>query len=81
MNEEVAVKESYSWNSSLMNRVQFWAVLLMALGAYYLFFRAPAANEKQLAFRIAIFATGTVGFVTIQIIRFSRNRTSGPDRE
>ena len=61
-----------------LERLSFFFLFRWVFGAYLLFWKGPAANSAQQAFRIAVFAVGLVGTLTIWGIKAARgNRSEG----
>ena len=57
-----------------LNALTFPLLFTWFFGGYLLFFKGPAANEKQQAFRIAVFAIGMVGSLIVLVLKAARDR-------
>jgi hypothetical protein len=58
----------------VLDHLRFPFMFMWFFGAYLLYFKGPAANGKQLAFRIAVFGIGLVGSTVVFAIQAARNR-------
>ena len=62
-----------------LERLSFFFLFSWVFGAYLLFWKGPAANGAQQAFRIAVFGVGLVGTLIIWGVKAARdNRRQGP---
>ena len=52
-----------------LDRLGSFFLMLLCLGAFYLFFRGPANNGAQLAFRIGLFVVGGIGMLVVGILK------------
>jgi hypothetical protein len=55
-----------------LDKLAFPFVFTAGFGTYLLFFKGPAANGAQLAFRIGLFAVGMVGSLIIFVFKAMR---------
>jgi hypothetical protein len=58
---------------SSLESLQLGFMIVSAIGAFF-YFRGPAQNDAQLAFRIGVIAVGFIGLLIVSIIRLTRKR-------
>ena len=61
-----------------LDALSFPLLFTWVFGAYLLFFKAPAVNGKQQAFRVALFGVGLVGSLLVFGLKAARSRRRGP---
>jgi hypothetical protein len=68
----VAVVSPARRNRIWLDRLSFFFLFSWLFGAYSLFWKGPAANDAQQAFRVAVFAVGLVGTLIIWAVKAFR---------
>ena len=66
-------KKPDNQSMSTMDMLQMIFALTAAFGGFFLF-QGPSANTAQAVFRWGLVAIGSIGLITVTIIRFTSNK-------